>query len=146
MCNQGLNPNKSSFSDENTCYLKTLRYVLYARKSTTDEGSQVRSLGDQVKHCNILARAKGLNVVATFKESGSAKKPNNRPIFSQILEDIEKNKYDAILSFAPDRLSRNMLEGGLLINLLDDGKLKDLQFPTQTDFRHYVFYFKAFFR
>lgn len=110
--------------------LKTLRYVLYARKSTTDEGSQVRSLGDQVKHCNILARAKGLNVVATFKESGSAKKPNNRPIFSQILEDIEKKKYDAILSFAPDRLSRNMLEGGLLINLLDDGKLKDLQFPT----------------
>lgn len=111
--------------------LKTIRYVLYARKSTTDEGSQVRSLGDQVKHCNILARAKGLNVVATFKESGSAKKPNNRPIFSQILEDIEKNnKYDAILSFAPDRLSRNMLEGGQLINLLDEGKLKDLQFPT----------------
>ncbi len=111
--------------------LKTLRYVLYARKSTTDEGSQVRSLGDQVKHCNILAKAKGLNVVAIFKESGSAKRPNNRPIFSQILEDIEKNnKYDAILAFAPDRLSRNMLEGGLLINLLDDGKLKDLQFPT----------------
>lgn len=110
---------------------KKLRYVLYARKSTTDEGSQVRTLGDQVKLCNKLAEVQGLNVVATFKESKSAKTPNNRPIFSQILEDIEKhNKYDAILALAPDRLSRNMLEGGLLINLLDEGKLLDLQFPT----------------
>lgn len=111
--------------------LTKLRYVLYARKSTTDEGSQVRSLGDQVKYCNRLAESLGLNVIATFNESGSAKKPNNRPVFSQILKDIEKGaKYDAILSYAPDRLSRNMLEGGLLINMLDDGKLKDLQFPT----------------
>ncbi len=28
-----------------------LRYVLYARKSTTDEGSQVRSVPDQIKYC-----------------------------------------------------------------------------------------------
>lgn len=107
-----------------------LRYVLYARKSTEDEGSQVRTHKDQIKHCLKLAEAKGLNVVDTFKESKSAKKSNNRPIFNQIIEDIRKNKYDAILAFAPDRLSRNMLEGGLLINMLDEGLIKDLQFPT----------------
>lgn len=109
---------------------KRLRYVLYARKSTTDEGSQVRSLGDQIKYCERLAENMGLKVVAKFKETGSAKKPNNRPIFTQILNDVGNGKYDAILSYAPDRLSRNMLEGGLLINMLDEGKLKDLQFPT----------------
>lgn len=107
-----------------------LRYVLYARKSTEDEGSQVRTHKDQIKHCMKLAEAKGLNVVDTFKESKSAKKSNNRPIFNQILEDIRNNKYDAILAFAPDRLSRNMLEGGLLINMLDEGMIKDFQFPT----------------
>ncbi len=107
-----------------------LRYVLYARKSSEDEGSQVRTHKDQIKHCTKLAESKGLNVVATFKESKSAKKSNNRPIFNQILEDIRNNKYDAILAYAPDRLSRNMLEGGLLINMLDEGTIKDLQFPT----------------
>lgn len=99
-----------------------LRYVLYARKSTEDEGSQVRTHKDQIKHCMKLAESKGLNVVATLKESKSAKKSNNRPVFNQIIENIRhNNKYDAILAFAPDRLSRNML---------DEGTIKDLQFPT----------------
>ena len=110
-----------------------LRYVLYARRSTTDEGSQVRSVPDQIKYCERHAELGGLNIVATVKENGSAKKPNKkiRPKFYDILEEIENGgKYDAILSYAPDRLSRNMLDGGRIINLLDEGKVKDLQFPT----------------
>ncbi len=110
-----------------------LRYVLYARRSTTDEGSQVRSVPDQIKHCKRHADREGLNIVATVREKGSAKRPNPkiRPQFYDILEEIENGgKYDAILSYAPDRLSRNMLDGGRIINLLDDGKIKDLQFPT----------------
>ncbi|HEY1645448.1 MAG TPA: recombinase family protein, partial [Candidatus Saccharimonadales bacterium] len=110
---------------------RKLRYVLYARRSTTDEGSQVRSVPDQVKYCRRLAETNGLNVVAVIKEKGSAKKPHKRDEFTEILKEIENHgKYDAILSYAPDRLSRNMLEGGMIINLLDEGKLKDLQFPT----------------
>lgn len=108
-----------------------LRYVLYARRSTTDEGSQVRSIPDQIKYCKRYAETNGLNVVATIREKGSAKTPHKRDEFTGILKQIENGgKYDAILSYAPDRLSRNMLEGGLIINLLDEGKLKDLQFPT----------------
>lgn len=109
-----------------------LRYVLYARRSTTDEGSQQRSLGDQEKHCKRYAESRGLNIVDVIKEKGSAKRPNEkvRPKFAKILKDIEAGKYDAILSYAPDRLTRNMLEGGYLINMIDDGVLKDMQFPT----------------
>ena len=110
-----------------------LRYVLYARRSTTDEGSQVRSVPDQIKYCKRHAGSKGLNIVATVRENGSAKKPDKkiRAKFYDVLEEIENGgKYDAILSYAPDRLSRNMLDGGRIINLLDDGKIKDLQFPT----------------
>lgn len=110
-----------------------LRYALYARRSTTDEGSQVRSVPDQIKYCKRHAELAGLNIVAILKENGSAKKPDRkkRPQFYNILEEIEKGgKYDAILSYAPDRLSRNMLDGGRIINLLDEKKIKDLQFPT----------------
>jgi DNA invertase Pin-like site-specific DNA recombinase/ACT domain-containing protein len=113
--------------------INKLRYVLYARRSTTDEGSQVRSIPDQIKYCNRHAEIKGLNVVATFSENGSAKKPDKkkRPKFYDILEEIENGgKYDAILAYSPDRLSRNMLDGGRIINMLDESTLKDLQFPT----------------
>jgi DNA invertase Pin-like site-specific DNA recombinase len=109
-----------------------LRYVLYARRSTTDEGSQVRSVPDQIKYCKKYAEGK-LNIVKIIKENGSAKKADKkvRAKFYEILEEIENGgKYDAILSYAPDRLSRNMLDGGQIINMLDEGKIKDLQFPT----------------
>ena len=107
-----------------------LRYVLYARKSTSDEGSQVRSLKDQKKDCEKLAFELGINIVARFKESKSAKKPNQRPIFNQMIRDIEAKKYDAILCWHPDRLCRNMLEGGMIINMLDEGVLKDIRFHS----------------
>lgn len=97
---------------------------LYARRSTTDEGSQVRSVPDQIKYCKQYAEFNGLKIVKTARESGSAKKPDikKRPEFYKIIEEIESDgKYDAILAYAPDRLSRNML---------DDKKITDLQFPT----------------
>ena len=106
-----------------------LRYVLYARRSTTDEDSQVRSLPDQITHCKIYKERYKLNVVKIVEESESAKVANKRDEFDDILKNLGV-KYDAILSYAPDRLARNMLEGGMIINLLDEGILKDLQFPT----------------
>ncbi len=108
-----------------------LRYVLYARRSSKDEGSQVRSIPDQIKYCKKYAEGK-LNIIKIVKENGSAKKLDKkiRPKFYDLLEDIENGKYDAILSYAPDRLSRNMLDGGRIINMLDEGMIKDLQFPT----------------
>jgi hypothetical protein len=47
-----------------------------------------------------------------------------------MIEDIKKGKYDAILAWHPDRLARNMLEGGMIIDLIDRGILKDLKFVT----------------
>lgn len=108
-----------------------LRYVLYARKSTKDKERQMRSIPDQIKDCNLLADRLKLTVVGRpLKETGSAKTPGQRPIFDQMLNDIRAGKYDAILSWNPDRLARNMLEGGQIIQLIDDGILKDLQFKT----------------
>ena len=109
--------------------LSKLRYVLYARKSTEDENRQVRSIDDQIRDCEKLARELGLNVVAVIKEKKSAKKPSQRPLFAQMMADIGK-KYDAVLSWHPDRLCRNMLEGGQIINMLDEGELKDIRFHS----------------
>lgn len=108
-----------------------LKYVLYARKSTIEDSRQVRSIPDQVRECLELAHRLGLTVVGKpVEEKGSAKSPNQRPLFSQIIKDINSGKYDGILSWNPDRLARNMLEGGLIINLIDEGILKDLKFVT----------------
>ena len=90
---------------------KPLRYVLYVRKSSEDAEAQAKSLPDQIADCKEYANNHGLLLVGEpIQESKSAKKSGNRPLFSQMLKDIEKGKYDAILAWHPDRLSRNSLE------------------------------------
>lgn len=116
-------------NESQTDYTK-LRYVLYARKSTEDENRQIRSIPDQIKDCEKLASDLGLHVKDIVRETKSAKKPNERPLFKQMLEDLEAKKYDAILCWHPDRLCRNMLEGGQIINMLDEGVLKDIRFHS----------------
>lgn len=116
--------------DQKPTDLTKLRYVLYARKSTEDENRQVRSIDDQIRDCEKLAKELGLHVVDTVKETKSAKKPNQRPLFTQVLQNIEAKKYDAILCWHPDRLCRNMLEGGQIINMLDESTLADIRFHS----------------
>ena len=110
--------------------LKSLRYVLYARKSTEDENRQVRSIDDQIRDCVKLQKELGLTVVETIKETKSAKKPGQRKEFDRMLAGIRSRKYDAILCWHPDRLSRNMLESGTLIDMLDEHVLKDIRFHS----------------
>ncbi len=108
-----------------------LKYALYARKSTTDETRQVRSIPDQIKECKELAIRTHINFIGEpITETQSAKKPNQRPKFNQMLKDIRAGKYDGILAWNPDRLARNMKEGGEIIDLIDQGIIKDLKFVT----------------
>jgi DNA invertase Pin-like site-specific DNA recombinase len=71
-----------------------------------------------------------INIVKIIKEKESAKEPNIRPKFRFMLDQIKKGKYDAILSWHPDRLSRNMMEAGEIIDLLDKKIIKSLKFPS----------------
>lgn len=110
---------------------KPLRYVMYVRKSSEDAEAQAKSLPDQIADCIEYANNHGLLLVGEpIQESKSAKKSGNRPLFSQMLKDIEKGKYDAILAWHPDRLSRNSLEAGMVVDMVDNGVIKDLRFPT----------------
>jgi site-specific DNA recombinase len=120
--------------------VRSYRYVLYARKSTSDEhGEQFRSIPDQVKACEEMAERLGLNVVKIIKEDKSAKiseySSGQRHKFYEMVQDIEAGKYDGILSYHPDRLSRNTFDSGKLVDMLDTGKMVDLKFPT-TEFRN----------
>lgn len=110
---------------------KPLRYVLYARKSSEGDDAQAQSVPDQIKYCLEYANREGLIITGKpIEENKSAWTSNNRDKFTQILSDIEAGKYDGILSWHPDRLSRNMLESGKIMDMLDSGIIKDLKFPT----------------
>ena len=54
-----------------------------------------------------IAERENLNITEIRKESHSAKKSGTRPVFEEILKDIDSGIFNAVITWAPDRLSRN---------------------------------------
>ena len=104
------------------------KFFLYARKSTDVEDKQVLSIEAQLAELREFAKRERIYIVDKLIEKQSAKIPG-RPIFNQMLKRIEKGEANGILSWHPDRLARNSVDGGRIIYLLDTGKLRYLKFP-----------------
>ncbi len=100
-----------------------VRYVLYARKSTESDEKQALSIESQVKEMLSIAERDGLEIVDIRRESHSAKESGGRPVFRELLEDIRRDRYNGILTWAPDRLSRNAGDLGSVVDLMDEKKL-----------------------
>ncbi|MBI3442330.1 MAG: recombinase family protein [Candidatus Sungbacteria bacterium] len=103
-------------------------YFLYARKSTDVEDKQVRSIEDQLAELRDFAKREGLNIIEEFIEKQSAKTPG-RPIFNEMIARIERGEATGIVSWHPDRLARNSIDGGRIIYLVDTEKITSLKFP-----------------
>src|SRR3989304_7532301 len=86
-----------------------IKYIAYCRQSTDDKEK--------------------LQIVCFLTESRTAKSLG-RLVFEEVIQKIEKGEANAILSWHPDRLARNSVDGGKIVYLLDTGKLLDLKFPT----------------
>jgi DNA invertase Pin-like site-specific DNA recombinase len=111
----------------------SVRYALYTRKSTTSEDRQASSIEDQVDDCyEKVIIPNELNVVKTYQESYSAKVADMRDEFNAMIKEIESGNIDGVIAWHPDRLSRNMKEAGAIIDLVDRGLIRDLQFATFT--------------
>jgi DNA invertase Pin-like site-specific DNA recombinase len=108
------------------------KYVIYLRKSTDSEDRQIRSLDDQKKECLDLAKRMNIKIKDEdiVEESASAKKSGNRPIFDDMLQGFRIGKYHGLITWSPDRLSRNMKEAGEVIEMIDLELIQDLQFST----------------
>ena len=105
------------------------KYFLYARKSTDVEDKQVLSIEAQLTELRAYSKQEGLQIVDELVEKKSAKIPG-RLIFGQLLKRVESGEASGILSWHPDRLARNSIDGGQIVYLLDQGLLNALKFPT----------------
>lgn len=109
--------------------MNELIYVKYKRKSSEQKERQAPSLDRQEIECSNYQKQAGIYVYEKFDfaESASAFIPNNRPKFDEMMALIESKQVNAILTWSPDRLCRNPREGGNILQLLQDGILKEIR-------------------
>ena len=107
-------------------------YVIYCRKSSESDERQVQSLTDQMDTLLPFVEQRGLQITGEpLQESKSAKCPG-RPVFDEMVDLIEQGLANGIILLNPSRLSRNTVDTGRIIYLMDQGKLLEVVTPYQT--------------
>ncbi|MDD3487673.1 MAG: recombinase family protein [Candidatus Moranbacteria bacterium] len=104
-----------------------MKCILYTRKSSEDKNKQVLSLESQISTMCKMADDLGIKIIKVFSESKSAKLPDNRPQFAEMMKMIEAGKADGIICWKLDRLSRNPIDSGKIQWLLQQGIIKEIQ-------------------
>lgn len=105
----------------------------YARKSNDSEDRQVASLPDQIKALEKLISHHYVKKLShdIFQESKSAHTPGRKHFSELIKLIIESNDPANIFVWHPNRLSRNPIDAGQLIYLMDLGKIEKIITPER---------------
>lgn len=85
--------------------------AIYTRVSTTDQAREGHSLEEQEKRLRAMCEANGYTVYKVYTDAGiSGKSAENRPAYQKMLRDMKKGKFNLIVAFKMDRLSRSIID------------------------------------
>lgn len=103
-----------------------MKYYAYIRKSSEDS-TERQALSLPAQRNEINKSFSGSEILEFVEEAYSAFEPG-RPKFDEMIKCIKGGKASGIICWHPDRLSRNSIDAGTIIHLLDKGIIKDLKF------------------
>ena len=104
-----------------------IRYGVYVRKSSDSEDRQVQSLVRQKNDLERVIAHEGLHIAAKpFEESQSAFKIG-RPVFAELVQRTMDGEINGWVCWHSNRLSRNPVDAGMVIHLMDLGLLKEIR-------------------
>ena len=108
-----------------------IKYILYARKSSEDKSRQIQSIDSQIQVMKECAQKNNLEIVEIMHEEKSGKTPGRRTVFAHMIELIESGEANGILVWKLDRIARNLLEGGRVIDMLQNGVIQEIRTPEE---------------
>lgn len=100
-----------------------MKAAIYCRVSTKEQ-----NLDNQVRICEEFCNSKGWEVPIIYKDTISGAKAS-RPAFNQLLDDLRKYKFRAVVVTKLDRLGRSLQH---LITIIDEFKTKSVEFVAVT--------------
>jgi len=112
-----------------------MKYLIYCRVSQDREDRQILSPQSQKKELLAFAKEQKLNVVDIYTEKQTAYK-TGRPKFNEMLTRIEAGEADGIIVYHLSRVARNTADGGRVIYMMDEGKIKEIKTPDKTYTNH----------
>ncbi|MDA8205730.1 MAG: recombinase family protein [Thermaerobacter sp.] len=94
-----------------------IRVAIYARVSKEEQAAEGLSLGAQEERCRAFTTAKDWQVAEVYVDGGYSGKNLQRPAMQRLLADADAHKWDIVLVWKLDRLSRRQKD---VLTLLED--------------------------
>ncbi|AEB75976.1 recombinase family protein [Clostridium botulinum] len=109
-----------------------MKAAIYSRKSVfTGKGE---SIENQVQMCKNYAK-KNLNIneFIIYEDEGFSGGNINRPKFKELLLDVKKNKFNVLICYRLDRISRNVADFSSTLELLQTNNISFVSIKEQFD-------------
>lgn len=126
-----------------------MRIAIYSRKSVfTGKGD---SIENQIQLCKeyIQLHYPGDNNIVVYEDEGFSGGNINRPKFKELLKDCREKKFDCLICYRLDRISRNVSDFSALIEELNNLKVSFVsireQFDTSTPMGRAMMYISSVF-
>lgn len=125
-----------------------IRAAIYSRKSKFSEKGE--SIQNQIDLCMDYAKKNfEIDHFIFYEDEGYSGGNTYRPKYLEMIEDISKKKFDLLICYRLDRISRNISDFADLINLLHDNNIDFIsireQFDTSTPMGRAMMYITSVF-
>ena len=112
-----------------------MNFAIYSRKSVyTGKGE---SIENQIEMCKqyICTKFGGVTDedITVYEDEGFSAKNTDRPQFQQMLKDIKQRKFDFVVCYRLDRISRNVSDFSTLIEDLNDRSISFICIKEEFD-------------
>lgn len=107
------------------------RVAIYCRVSTVEQAQEGYSIDSQYQNIKEYCEREGHEIYKLYEDRGiSGKNIINRPGIKQLLEDAKDNKFDLVLSWKLNRVSRKLLD---ILNIVEFLNKNNIAFRSLTE-------------
>lgn len=100
---------------------KIKRVVIYCRVSTTEQAEEGYSIGEQKRLLSDECIKHGNTIYKVYADKGiSGKNIKGRPALKELLKDAEDGKFDSVLVWKMNRISRSLKDVLNIVDLFED--------------------------
>ena len=100
-----------------------MKAVIYTRVSTEEQVKEGFSLAAQLDRLRSFCDSQGWDVADVYTDEGVSAKNTERPELNRLLRDCPRQKFDVVVVYRLDRLTRSVMDLYKLLQLFDAHKI-----------------------
>jgi len=110
-----------------------MKAAIYIRVSTPSQVEEGESLDLQRERLSSYAKSQNWEITEVYEDAGLSGGSSNRPAFQKLIKDSRQKKFDVVLVYKIDRLSRSILDFHETMKIFQEKNISFVSLTQQFD-------------